>query len=87
MAIIITAPVTGSLRINNSSASPTTNVLCNLSTVNVVGDVFQQAVNIQNNLGQVLQVIPLKSLTSVGASGSISTLQNAIDAISSLIMK
>ncbi len=87
MAILVTSPAAGSLRITNTAASPMTNVLCNLYTVNVIGDVFQQAVNIQNSNGQVMQVIPISQLTTVSASVPSSwTLQNAVDAISSLIV-
>ncbi len=87
MAIIISSPASGSIRIQNTAASPMTNVLCNLYTVNVIGDPFQQAVAIQNSNGQVMQVIPISQLTTVSASVPSSwTLQNAVDAISSLII-
>lgn len=88
MAILITAPVTGSLKITNTSASPQSNYLCNLQTAGVTGDALNLAVNITNNNGYNLAYIPLNKLTNVGASGAGSfTLQNAVDAISSLIMK
>lgn len=89
MAIIITSPVTGSLKINNNSASPQSNYLCNLQTVNIIGNVFQQAVDIQNSNGQVIVELPLKNISNIGASGSavFPTLQNAVDAIASLVMK
>lgn len=88
MAIIVSSPVAGSLRINNSSASPQSNYLCNLQTVNIIGNVFQQAVDIQNSNGQVIVELPLKNITNIGASGvgAFPTLQNAVDAISSLVM-
>ena len=62
-------------------------VLCNLYTVNVIGDVYLQAVNIQNSQSQVIQSIPIAGLSTVSASTPTSwTLQNAVDAISSLIV-
>lgn len=85
MAIIVTSAGSHSIRITNSSASPQSNVFCNMSTINVIGDVYQQAVNLQNSNGQVVQVIPLKQLTTVAAS-TPTTLQMAVDAIASLII-
>ncbi len=86
MALIITSAGTHSLRVDNSAASPQANYLCNMDTVNVIGDVFQQAVVIQNSNGQVISTFPINQLTTVGASGAGSfTLQNGVDAIASLI--
>jgi len=89
MAILVTSPVQGSLKINNSSASPQSQYFCNLQTVNIIGDVFQQAVDIQNSNGQVMIALPLNKITNIGASGSpqVFSLQSAVDAISSLVMK
>lgn len=87
MAIIVTSPITGSLKINNSSASPMSSYLCNLKTVTVNGDFSSGMVNILNQNGQPLIQLPLNKLTIVGASGAGSfTMQNAVDAISSLII-
>jgi hypothetical protein len=87
MSVIITSPVVGSLKINNSSASPQSNYLCNLQTVNVDGNPFSQSVSILNELQQPIYSVSINMLTSVGASGATNfTLQNAVDAIASLIM-
>lgn len=56
-----------------------------MSTINVIGDVFNQAVNLQNSNQQVIQAIPLSLLTTVAAS-TPTTLQMAVDAIASLII-
>jgi hypothetical protein len=86
MAIIITSAGTHSLKVNNSAASPQASYLCNLDTVSVVGDVYQQAVNLQNSNGQVMAVFPVSELTTVAASSPASwTLQNAIQAVASLV--
>lgn len=87
MSIIVSAPIVGSLKINNSSASPLSMYLCNLKTVTVNGDFSSGMVNILNQNGQPLIQLPLNKLTTVGASGAGSfTMQNAVDAISSLII-
>lgn len=87
MAIIITSAGTHSLRVNNSAASPQANYLCNMDTINVIGDVYAQSVAIQNSNGQVMQSIPIAQLTTVAASTPTSwTLQNAVQAIASLII-
>lgn len=86
MAVIITAPVTGSLKIFNSSASPQSNYLCNLQTMNISGDPFNQAVNIANSEQQTIYSVKLSNLSLVGAA-SVGTLQAAVDAIATLIMK
>ena len=87
MSIIVTSPVVGSLKINNSSASPQSNYLVNNQTVNVVGDVFQQAVNILNSNQQVIVALPLAKITQISASTQAFGLQFAVDSIATLLMK
>ncbi len=87
MALIITSAGSNSLKVNDSSASPQANYLSNLNSVNVIGDVFQQAVVLQNSNGQVMSTFPLSELATVAASTPTSwTLQNAVDAVASLII-
>lgn len=87
MAIIITSPAAGSLKINNSSASPQSQYLCNLVSTVVVGDPINQSVAIQNAEGGVMFSVQVKRLTTVAASSpAFWTIGNAVDAISSLII-
>lgn len=88
MAIIITAPSQGSLKINNSAASPQSNYLCNLQTVTVSGDVFNQAVDISNELQQVIVSLPINKITTIAASTPVLgyNLQQAVDSIAALII-
>lgn len=86
MAIILTAPKQGSLQVLNTAASPQSNYLCNLDTVIVIGNPWEQSVAIENFMEQVIMVLPLSKLQSIGASGGPFTLPNAVDAIASLIV-
>ena len=87
MSVIITAPSAGSLKITNSSASPQSSYLCNLESTIVSGDPFYNTINIANSNQQNIYSVSLNKLTTVGPSGAGSfTLQNAVDAISSLII-
>lgn len=86
MSIIITSPVVGSLKIQNTSASPQSNYLCNNQTVNVQGDPFYQAVNILNSQQQVIVQLPLSKIATIAASTMSFNLQQAVDQISALIM-
>ncbi len=92
MAILITSPVAGSLKITNTgtSASPQTQYFCNLQTVTVYGQLTvpaEQDIYIANEQQQTIWQAKLSNLTNIGASGFNFTLQNAVDAIASLIMK
>lgn len=87
MSIIITSPVAGSLKITNSSASPQSNYLCNLQTINVSGNPFFQQVNLANEQQQTIVSFPLTQLATIGGvAASGFTLQQAVDAISLLII-
>jgi hypothetical protein len=85
MGIIITAPKTGSLQIQNTSASPQSNYLCNLATDNVVGDGFVQTVNIYNSNQQLIQSFPVSKITNIGGVPFSGTLQTAVDDIALLL--
>lgn len=87
MSIIVSSPVVGSLKIQNTSASPQSNYLANNQTVNIVGDVFQQSVNILNSNQQVIVALPLNKITQIAASTQSFGLQFAVDAIATMIMK
>ncbi len=87
MAIIVTSAGSHSLQVRNTSASPQSNYLCNLATINVSGDPFYGIVNIQNSNGQVMQAIPIASLQTVAASTPTNwTIGDATAAIASLII-
>ncbi len=88
MSIIISSPVAGSLKINNTSASPMNQYLCNLKTVTVNGDYGSNTARIINENGQPIIQIPYMQITSIGASGFGGnwSLVNAVDAIASLII-
>lgn len=88
MAIIITSPVQGSLKVTNSSASPVDSFYCNLQTIAVEGAPFDQSVSLVNSNGQNIVNFKLSNISTIGASGTTNfTLNNAVDAIASLIMK
>jgi hypothetical protein len=89
MAILISSPVTGSLKITNTAASPLSNYLVNNSTVNVGGDPNnQQQVFITNEQQDIIFQTKVSNITTIGASTPAGgfTMQNAIDAIASLLM-
>lgn len=89
MAIIITSPTVGSLKITNTSASPQSNYLCNNQTVNVNGDPNnQQQVYITNELQQIIFEAKISNITTIGASTPAGgfNIQQAVDAIASLII-
>lgn len=89
MAILITSPSPGSLKVTNTAASPLTNYLCNNETVNVYGEPNnQQEVYIANSNQQVIFSAKVSDITTIAASVPVGgfTLQNAIDAIASLII-
>lgn len=91
MATIITSPVAGSLKITTTSASPQSRFLCNLQTASVFGSLnYPQHIFISNADQLNIFDVGLANITSIGASGSAvfsGSIQNAIDAIASLIMK
>lgn len=90
MSILITAPVTGSLKIQNTSASPQTNYLCNLQTVNVNGNyLYPNHVFIQNSNQQVIFDANISLISTIAASTPAGgfNLQQVITEISNLIMK
>ena len=90
MSILITSPVAGSLKIQNTSASPQTNYLCNLQTVNVNGNYqYPNHVFIQNSNQQVIFDANLSDITTIAASTPAGgfNLQQVITEISNLIMK
>lgn len=88
MSYLITSPTAGSLKITNTAASPQSNYLCNNTTVNIIGDVFLQQVNILNSEQQLIQGIPLNKITTIAASTPVSgfNLQQAVDTIAALII-
>ncbi len=90
MAVLytITSPVAGSLKIQNSSASPQSNYLCNNQTVNVQGDPFYQAVSILNSNQQTIIQLPLLNIATIAASTPVNgfSLQQAVTEIANLIM-
>jgi len=89
MAILITSPAVGSLKVTNTSASPRSYYLCNNQTVNVYGDPnYQQNVIIANELQQTIFEAKLTDISTIGASVPAGgfTIQNAVDAIASLII-
>jgi hypothetical protein len=89
MSILITAPVTGSLKIQNTSASPQTNYLCNLQTVNVSGNYnYPNHVSIANSNQQIIFDTNVSSISTIAASTPAGgfNLQQAITEISNLIM-
>lgn len=91
MAIIISSPSPGSLKITNNalSASPQTQYLCNLQTVTVYGQLTvpaEQDIFIANSNQQVIFQTKLANISNIGASGFGFTIQQAVDAIASLII-
>lgn len=90
MAILITAPAAGSLKIQNTSASPQTNYLCNNQTVNVYGNyLYPNTVFIANSEQQVIFQANLTSISTIAASSPAGgfNLQQAVTEIANLIMK
>jgi hypothetical protein len=90
MGILITAPTTGSLKITNTAASPQTNYLCNLQTVNVSGNYnYPNRVSIANSNQQVIFDANVSSITTIAASTPTDgfNLQQVITEIANLIMK
>ena len=90
MSILITAPVTGSLKIQNTSASPQTNYFCNNQTVNVYGNyLYPNTVFIANSNQQVIFEANLSAISTIAASSPAGgfNLQQAITEIANLIMK
>lgn len=89
MAILITSPTVGSLKITNTAASPQTNYLCNNQTVNVYGEPNnQQEVYIANSNQQVIWSSKVVNISTIAASTPVGgfTLQQAITEISNLII-
>lgn len=90
MAILLSAPTIGSLKVQNTSASPMTMYICNLKTVTVTGDFSSNNVQVLNANGQPLLQIPVNKITNIGSSGAnfgnVFSMDNAIAAVSSLII-
>lgn len=90
MAILITSPVTGSLKITNTAASPQSYYLANNQTVNVYGNyLYPNQVFIANSNQQVIFQANVSGITTIAASTPAGgyNLQQAIDNIATLIMK
>jgi len=87
MAIIITSPVTGSLRIQSTAASPQVSYLTNIATCIVSGDYSSNSVLITDTDNRLLEQFPVSSITRISASTQGFDLTFAVDAIASLIMK
>lgn len=96
MALIISSPVTGSLKVRNTNPSASTSpdtFYTNLSTVTVIGDPNYQtnsatigAVILDSVPGNVA-TFPLASISQISASTQAFGLQWAVDSIALLIMK
>ncbi len=87
MAITISSPAAGSLKITNTAASPMSNYLCNLKTVQVGANANSGEIYIQNELSQNIFTVQRVDLTTVAASTpTFWTFENAVAALASLII-
>lgn len=86
MAILISSPKSGSLKVQNTAASPQSSYLTNLSTCIVAGDYSANQVTITNNDNQLLAGFPLSQISTISASVQSFGMQWAVDSIATLIM-